>query len=224
MTGLVGHEFYLFGDTSVPKEVIDQLHMIKYVFETERYDGLMDEVAIYSILDVVADKTELLRHYSLLAWLGTKSLKDQKAAISTLFNNLKQSVSTKFILPNILENGKKERDISYVLALAVEREWWLSISTSEMYHVLGISSDFKTDEDFVKELGPLLWGKFDHIGKEDFVKLMLTKMRERSRDEIMWTNIIYKMRSDKSVIMPCDELLNELLRTYDTNAVFIVQR
>ncbi|KAL7685858.1 hypothetical protein Plhal304r1_c029g0095621 [Plasmopara halstedii] len=218
MTGLVGHEFYLFGDTSVPKEVIDQLHMIKYVFETERYDGLMDEVAIYSILDVVADKTELLRHYSLLAWLGTKSLKDQKAAISTLFNNLKQSVSTKFILPNILENGKKERDISYVLALAVEREWWLSISTSEMYHVLGISSDFKTDEDFVKELGPLLWGKFDHIGKEDFVKLMLTKMRERSRDEIMWTNIIYKMRSDKSVIMPCDELLNELLRTYDTNA------
>ncbi|CEG40414.1 RxLR-like protein [Plasmopara halstedii] len=268
MTRLAGHELQPFADTLVPKRSIDRLHMMKYVSdEWEQFDSMTDEDAISRILYEIDDITNLFRHNSFLVWLGTKSPKDLKAAISTLSNSLKRLVRIRTILPGMFAKEKKGNGISYVLATAVERKWLLSMSTIEMYQVLGISS-IEKNEDFVKQLGPLFWGKFDHLGKKNFRLLQL------SPDELMWAKVIFmlqddesaskyypsvfdqlflpsvldktqhspsqaftyltspdfllgyesvdrteiddNMRSDKSVIMPFDDLLNELLRTYDT--------
>ncbi|KAL7998213.1 hypothetical protein Plhal703r1_c30g0119321 [Plasmopara halstedii] len=187
MTELVGHELQPFADIFVSKNVIDQLHKLKYASENmQQLDHVNDNDAIYGILSEIKDKTRLLRYAKLLVWLGTKSPMDQKAAISTLLNILTTPVHTE-ILPKIFTNGKKKKGLFYVLAIAVERKWWLSISTSEMYEALGFSSGIKDDEDFVKQLGPLIWEKFDHFGEEDF--------------------------SDGNTFKPFDALFNDLIRT-----------
>ncbi|KAL7685847.1 hypothetical protein Plhal304r1_c029g0095501 [Plasmopara halstedii] len=188
MTELVEHELQPFADTFVSKKVIDQLHMMKYASnEMEHYDFVDD-----------------------------KAPKDQKAAIATLCDSLKDYKLTQPILPKIFATGKTEKNIFHDFAIAVERKWWLSISTSEMYEALGMPSGIDEHENFVKQLGPLIWDKVDFFEEEDFVELMLTKMRERSKDEIMWAHLIYKMQSEGNFFKPYNALFNNLLRTYDT--------
>ncbi|KAL7998181.1 hypothetical protein Plhal703r1_c30g0118981 [Plasmopara halstedii] len=215
VTGLIGHEFHPFADTFISKEMVDKLHLIKISSDFLRgLSSKTDAVAITLILDKVALKKELFRDDFLLIWFGTKSPKSQKAAITALLDTLKTDYRTKFILADIIANGKKAHYLSYELATAVERKLWLSLSTSELYQVLGISNVHLTNEQLFKFVG---WNTFGISGEKVFIELMLKILRERSKNKIMWADIIYKLQSDENdFFLHCKGLFNILLQTYDT--------
>ncbi|CEG48207.1 uncharacterized protein PHALS_05677 [Plasmopara halstedii] len=97
-------------------------------------------------------------------------------------------------------------------------KWWMSLPTDEMYMKLGLSptDDHKV---FVLQVGHLIWEKFKELGENEFSTFMLTKMLERSQDEIMWARIIYDELIKDGTGFPLSSIFDGLIRTKDKGAV-----
>ncbi|CEG37094.1 uncharacterized protein PHALS_04553 [Plasmopara halstedii] len=96
-------------------------------------------------------------------------------------------------------------------------KWWISLSTDEMYKKLGL---FPIEDHgiFVLQVGQLIWEKINRLGEEVFNTFMLTKMLERSKDEIKWARIIYDLQNEYEMGFSLVNLFDGLIWAKDKGA------
>ncbi|KAL7998126.1 hypothetical protein Plhal703r1_c30g0118411 [Plasmopara halstedii] len=205
-------------DKTIPENVIGKLHLDKYLkSEIQKYDGLFMDKAIDKLIENAEDVERLFHFEDMLVWFGNKSPEDQKVAIDCLVQRLKKHPLTKLRLPTIFADKKQNDYLDYHFADVVEMKWWVSLSTNEMYKCLDLKYN-RNHELFVIQVGNSIWKKINGLGEEEFSTFMLTKMRERSKDEIMWARIINDIRIDGHPNFPLHRIFDGLVRTNDQGA------
>lgn len=206
---VVQKEFQSLAGKLFLKDVVDVFHKQNFAADTMRkFDNTLDGHAINELLHNPEHNFD-----HLVTWFGTKSPEDQEVVLDLLAARLKKDAVSRHILLDYLEAGKAHANDGFrVIAAAVEKKYLTSISTSEMYNVLGLPH-IVDDEEFVRQVGRLVWDKFQLIGEKEFSTFMLTKMQERSQDDIMWARLVYKLEMDESVHAPLSGLFDELLQT-----------
>ncbi|CEG44565.1 uncharacterized protein PHALS_00916 [Plasmopara halstedii] len=191
---------------------------VRDILHREEYLRMPISDAIDRFIRTIKDKNKLLRNGLLLDWFKIQSPEDQKVATTLLAAKMKESEHTKSIVQAIFKVGKLSDDSFRKLTIAVERKLWISISQKDMIRALKLPPCRINNEDYVRTVGSAIWEKFGCLGDEEFKIFMLTRMRERSKDEIMWARIIYQLKNDQTLKFSLSGVFNDLLRTYDIAA------
>ncbi|KAL7685838.1 hypothetical protein Plhal304r1_c029g0095411 [Plasmopara halstedii] len=219
LAGAAEHSMTSLADSRFTNENIDQLRQMKFLDSTDVIHE-NDDDAIESLIAQAENVDDLFRSKHVLAWFGNKSPENQKLAINRLLNKLKNHKRTQQRLNEIFATGKTGESLSHYLSIAVERKWWASLSAQEIKNALRFSIETENNEEFVRFVGEVFWMKFEYSGEEDFKKVMLTLMRNRSDNEFMWAGISYKVMQDKDWDwgISLSGVFDDLLLTYDKAA------
>ncbi|KAL7685776.1 hypothetical protein Plhal304r1_c029g0094771 [Plasmopara halstedii] len=179
----------------ISKKIIDKLHEMKCRVSGMEKDNMRnDQDMVDSLITKAENNVELLFDYPIV---GKNLNYDDIQAVFT--------------------RGKMKGGLAYYLATAMERRWLMTLPTKSKYETLNIPVELKNDQKFMLSVGVTIWEKFERLGEEDFVKLMMSILREQSTDEIMWAKSIYLLQKNPSVgTTPFWGVFDDLLRTYES--------